>query len=130
MTFALTIGGVTPDDIGGDTDRAIRLVLRARELAPGLPDFPDDSAERKAVLAVMKGVAERAGVIGTGALASQGRNGTNRSYRDVRSAFFPEDISGLRSLIPGADTTGRAMPLGSFPTDRPLSKLFPEGGYS
>ncbi|MDF2917715.1 MAG: MPMin1 gp44 [Microbacterium sp.] len=131
MAFALNIGGVDADVIGGDKDLAIRLILRARQLAPCLPEFDDDTPERTAVVAILKGVAARAASIGTGTIASQGRNGTNRSYRDVRSAFFPEDISGLRLLCPdGATQPTRAMPVGSFPTERPLSKLFPEGGYS
>lgn len=131
MAFALTIGGVTVGDLGGDADLMVRLILRARELAPCLPDFAEDTSERTAVIAVLKGVAARAASIGTGTIASQGRNGTSRSYRDVRSAFFPEDISGLRMLCPeGSTQSAHGMPVGSFPTDRPLSRLFPEGDYT
>jgi hypothetical protein len=130
MTFSLSIGGVAPEEIGGDQDLAVRLVLRARELAPGVPEFAHFASERTAVLAILKGVYKRAAEIGTSVIASQGRNGTTRSYRDIRSAFFPEDISGLRSLAVDGAPAPSALPVGSFPKDRPLSKLFPEGGYT
>jgi hypothetical protein len=131
MAFALSIGGVTPEDIGGD-DRAVRIILRALQIAPCLPEFAEDAPERTAVLAILKGVADRAASIGTGTIASQGRNGTNRSYRDVPSAFFPEDISGLRLLCPtGTAPSDPSLPVGSFPKARPTAALFPaEGSYS
>lgn len=130
MVFELSIGGVTAQDIGGDQDDVVLLILRAKELAPCLPAFPANSDERTAVLAIMKAVAKRAASIGTGTIASQGRNGTSRTYRDVRSAFFPENISGLRMLCPDGAPAQGAMPVGSFPNERPISRLFPEGPYS
>jgi hypothetical protein len=131
MAFVLSIGGVTPEDLGGDQDDAVNIILRAKELAPCLPEFAEDTPERTAVLAVLKAVVKRAASIGTGTIASQSRNGTSRSYRDVRSAFFPENISALRMLCPdGTAPSQGALPVGSFPTDRPISRIFPEGRYS
>lgn len=130
MTIVLAAGGVQAQDLGPDTDLARRVLLRARRLAPCLADAVADEEKQAEVLAVLKGVYKRAVDIGTGVIASQGRNGTSRSYRDVRSAFTAEDVSDLRFLCSGADAPAGAMPVGSFPTERPLSKLWPEGPYS
>lgn len=131
MAFELSIGGVTPDDLTGDPNDAVLIIMRAKELAPCLPSFDDGTDEHKAVLAVLMAVAKRAASIGTGTIASQSRNGTSRTYRYVRSAFFPENISALRMLCPdGTAPSQGALPVGSFPIDRPISRIFPEGRYS
>lgn len=126
MSLVITAAGVSPEDLGTDTDLARRILIRARTVAPWLRTAGEGGELQADVLAILKGVYKRAADIGTGVIASQGRNGTSRSYRDIRSAFWQEDIDNLRSLGPDADTPRRAMPAGSFPTDRPLSRLFPE----
>lgn len=123
---------ITPGDLPGvDDDLARRILVRARGVAPCIDGFAADSEERKNALAILKGVAARAAAIGTGAVSSHGRNGTSISYRDLRSSFAVEDIAGLRSLCSesGAAAAG-ALARGSFPKDRPVSRLWPEGEYS
>lgn len=131
MTIALAAGGVKHEDLGPDEKLARRILIEARRIAPWLATAGDGSELQKDVLAILDGVYKRAVDIGTGVVASQGRNGTNRSLRDIRDAFFTADIRDLRSLNPDApaDAATAGMPLGSFPTDRPLSRLFPEGPY-
>ncbi|WP_396645440.1 hypothetical protein [Microbacterium sp.] len=130
--MTLTAAGVRPEDLGSDTNLARRVLIEALRVASWLRTAEADEELSANVLAILDGVYKRAVVIGTGALASQGRNGTSRSYRDIRSAFFADDIRNLRSLDPaaGAEPEHGALPMGSFPTDRPLSRLFPEGPYS
>lgn len=131
MAIILSAAGVKPEDLGTDTALARRVLIHARRIAPWLTAAGEGSELREDVLAILTGVYKRAADIGTGVIASQGRNGTNRSYRDVRSAFWRDDIEDLRSLDPGSTGAAHgALPAASFPTDRPLSRLFPEGPYS
>lgn len=132
MNLVITAAGVTPQQLGPDTNLARRILIEARRLAPWLRTAGEGSELQADVLAILDGVYKRAKDIGTGVVASKSRNGTSQSLRDIRSAFFSEDVRNLRSLDPAAtDAPARgALPVGSFPTDRPLSRLFPEGPYS
>jgi hypothetical protein len=75
---------------------------------------------------VLKRVANRWAETGTGAVQSMSRNGTSMTLRDVGHAFAPTDLRDLR-LIFGIPDPAHAGPLGSFPTDRLLSRIWPEG---
>ncbi|NLP82592.1 hypothetical protein HF576_01900 [Microbacterium sp. CFH 90308] len=121
---------ITPADLGGDEDLARRILVRARAVAPCITTFELDSDEGKDALAILKGVVARATIVGTGAVASQGRNGTTISFRDIRSSFAQEDLTGLRSLCGVDEAAAPGLPRGSFPKDRPLAKVWPEGEYS
>ena len=131
MSIVITAAGVQPSDLAPlDEDSARRILIRAREVAPCLPTVAADSEIQKDALAILRGVGQRAQAIANaGVVASQGRNGTTISYRDIKSAFSDEDISGLRFLC-GDIGGGRVLPQGSFPTARPLANLWPEGEYS
>jgi hypothetical protein len=129
MPIAFATGAIQPTDIGADADLARRILIRAREIAPLIVTFDTGTEPRADALAILKGVYKRAEEIGTGTTASRSRNGTSISSRDVRSAFFDDDLSGLRLLQAEAagDTVSRpGLPRGSFPTDRPVSRLWPE----
>lgn len=130
MPLALTSTGIKPSELGGDEDLARRILIRARAVVPALRYVVEGSEEKADALAILRGVLARAAAIGTGAVSSQGRNGTSISFRDVKSAFTDEDISGLRSLFDGITDLVPGHGRGSFPTERPLSKIWPEGEYS
>lgn len=132
MSLVLAAAGVTPQDLGSDENLARRILIEARRIAPWLRTVGAGSPVHADVLAILDGVYKRATDIGTGVIASQGRNGTSRSYRDIRSAFFADDIRNLISLDPdSSDDEGYpGLPLGSFPADNPFSGIFPEGPYS
>lgn len=119
--------GIQPSDIGTDTDIARRVLMRARRIAPCMASWPEALDLRADAIAILKAVYARATIVGTGAIASQSRNGTSISLRQVNSAWTQEDIDDLRTLCDQASATpAGALPLGSFPTERPLSKLWPE----
>lgn len=128
MPLAFASDGIKPIDLGGDEDIARRVLVRARSIAPAIVTFPSGSEPYKDAVAILKAVAKRLAGMGTGTVASQGRNGTSLSTRDIRSAFFLDDIDGLRSLtLDGVEAQSAVgMPLGSFPTERPLSTVWPE----
>lgn len=128
MPLAFASDGIKPVDLGGDEDVARRVLVQARRIAPAIVTFPSGSDPYKDAVAILKAVAKRLAGMGTGTVASQGRNGTSLSNRDIRSAFFADDIDDLRSLtlegVEPATVTG--LPVGSFPTERPLSRIWPE----
>jgi hypothetical protein len=117
-------------DLGGDADTARRVIVRTRQVAPCALLLPDDGEPKAEALAILKAVMKRAIDAGTGVVASQGRNGTNISFREIRSAFTDDDVADLRSLCDGEVSSSRPLPLGSFPKDRPLANMWPEGEYS
>lgn len=129
MPLAFVSNGIKPGDLGGDEDVARRVLVRARDLAPAIATFPSGSEPYLDAVAILKAVAKRLADIGTGTIASQGRNGTTISSRDIRSAFFPDDIADLRALTLDESTApwpSPALPRGSFPTDRPVTSMWPE----
>lgn len=121
---------ITHDLIGSDEDLARRILVRTRDVAPCVLGFDKESEDGKNALAILKGVYARAAVVGTGAVASKGRNGTSISYRDIKSAFSLDDLDGLRSLCSASPSTVPGLPRGSFPKDRPLANTWPEGSYT
>jgi hypothetical protein len=134
VTLAFSAGRITATELnvpGADDDLVRRLLIRARIVAPCIATIAEGSEERKDALAILRGVAARAVVIGSGVVASQGRNGSSISFRDVRSAFTEDDIAGLRMLCGDAAPTPRALPRGSFPKPHPVAEQYwPEGEYS
>ncbi len=129
MPLAFSSGRINASELGVTDDVARRILVRARAVAPCIFSLAEGSEERKDALAILKAVAARAAALeaeGVGVVASQGRNGTSISFRDVKSAFFDEDIEGLRSLCGEAALVPRPLPQGSFPTARPIAGLWPE----
>ncbi|MFD4957144.1 hypothetical protein [Microbacterium sp. NPDC058389] len=122
---------ITHSDVGADEQLARRILIRARGIAPCIAGLDVESEEGKDALAILKGVYARAADVGTGAVSSRSRNGTSISLRDIKSAFAVEDIAGLRSLCGDVSVElPAAHARGSFPTDRPVSRLWPEGEYT
>ena len=126
MPIAFGQTGFNPVDLGTDEDLARRILIRARAIAPCMAAWPEGLDTRAYALAILKGVYARAAAMGTGAVASQGRNGTSISLRQLESAWTREDVDGLRSLCSESPAEPAGLPLGSFPRERPLSRLWPE----
>ncbi|WP_279367338.1 hypothetical protein [Microbacterium testaceum] len=120
------VDGITHSDITPDEDLGRVILLRAADIAPQVRTVPDATEAKKDAIAVLKRVANRWAETGTGAVQSMSRNGTSMTLRDVGHAFAPTDLRDLR-LIFGIPESTHAGPLGSFPTDRPLSRIWPEG---
>lgn len=122
---------ITYDLIGADENIARRILVRTRDVAPCILDLDPDSEDGKNALAILEGVYARAADVGTGTVASRSRNGTSISLRDIKSAFAAEDLSGLRSLCGACESAApSAHARGSFPKDRPLANMWPEGEYT
>lgn len=119
---------IKPEEINSDEDLARRVLALALSIAPCITSFPEDSEERATAIAILKGVAvEVAGETstrGSRRVRSQAV-GTARVSYDVGSAFTDDDRDSLRALCSAA-AAPVALPVGSFPTGRPISAVWPE----
>lgn len=116
---------ITPNELGGDEDTARRVLVLARDIAPCIDTFPDDSEHKKNALAVLKGVLAELPEPGQGRARSLSRNGTSVSFADLESAFDRDARRALRALC--GDTAGDASaPRGSFPPAGIVERAWPE----
>lgn len=111
---------------GVDEDLARELIAVARTIAPCLDTLEQE--EREIAVSVLRRVARDAPAPGQRRVRSRSRNGTSVTYADHGDLFDESARVALRSLCGVTERSG--LPMGSFPTARPLSRLWPEGDYS
>lgn len=115
---------ITPEDFPGvDEDAARRIIIAARSIAPCIDSFEDESEEKKNALAVLRGVADEAPAKGSRRARAQRIGSASVDYWDANT-WSVEDRALLRSLCAAATPLG--LPRGSFPTERPISRLWNE----
>lgn len=115
---------ITPEDFPGVAeDVARRVIVAARSIAPCIDSFPDGSEEKKNALAILRGVAAEAPAAGSRRVRSQAIGPARVDYWDAET-WSAQDRADLRSLCPAPRPTG--APRGSFPRERPISRLWPE----
>ena len=119
---------ITPGQIGGDENIARRVLVLARDIAPCIDSFADDSEQQKNAIAILAGVAAESKVRGARFVQSQSIGPARVAYT-VGSAFTDDDRDALRALCTAAAQQS-SRPVGSFPTARPIGRVWPEGGYS
>ena len=119
---------ISPSDFGGDEDTVRRVLVLARDIAPCIDSFADDSEAKKDAVAILKGVLAEQPAAGSRRTRSLSRNGTSMSFADVDSAFDSDSRQALRSLCGSAASGG--LPKGSFPKARPFANVWPEGDYT
>lgn len=115
---------ITHDLIGRDEDLAREVLIVARDIAPCILSFADGSENQKDALAVLKRVYADLSVRGSRAVRSQSVGSASVSYADIDSAFDGQPRRALRTLCGAATLSGLAR--GSFPLERPISRLWPE----
>jgi hypothetical protein len=96
----------------------------ARDIAPRLDSFPDESEDQKNALAILRRVYKHTAGRGSPYVKSKRQGSASIEYTDVRSAFEGQPTRALRAL--GGPTTESGHSLGSFPTARPVSRMWPE----
>ncbi|UFU03441.1 hypothetical protein LQF12_02185 [Ruania suaedae] len=112
---------IVPADLSGVDDAvARRLIVVARSIAPCLDTLEGEA--RLDAIAILQGVAAELPAPGTGRMRQQSRNGTSVSWADYRSAFGPDDRTGLLALC-GARAGGG--PVGSFPPSTMTRSIWP-----
>lgn len=119
---------IQPSDITGvDATVARRLIAVARSIAPCLDTLVDGEGEepqpKADAIAIIKAVAADVVARGARSIKSQSVTTSRVEYVVGADSFTAEDKAALRALC-SASTAG--LPVGSFPTDRPLSRLWPE----
>ncbi len=116
---------ITHDQIGADEDLAREVLIIGRDIAPCLESFPDGSEQQKNALAVLKRVYATAASRGSRMVKSQSIGPARVEYDvSVESAFDGQPRRALRALCGVASAGG--SPQGSFPSERPISRLWPE----
>jgi hypothetical protein len=115
---------ITPEDFPEvEENAARRIILAARSIAPCVDSFADGSEEKKNALAVLQGVADEAPAKGSRRARAQRIGSASVDYWDANT-WRAEDRALLRSLCGAASPLG--LPRGSFPIERPVSRLWPE----
>lgn len=119
---------IQPSDITGvDATVARRIIAVARSIAPfldSLVDGGDGEPQPKAdAIAIIQGVAADIVERGARSIKSQSVTAGRVEYVVGADSFSSEDRAALRAL---RTTTTTAVPIGSFPADRPISRVWPE----
>lgn len=116
---------ITHDQVGTDEDLAREVIVVARSIAPCIASFLPDSEEQLDAIAILRRVYAEARARGSRLVQSQRIGPASVEYRSVRSAFEGDAERALRALCSTSPAAG--LPVGSFPRDRPISRLWPEG---
>lgn len=115
---------ITPEDFPGVAeDVARRIIVAARSIAPCIDSFEDETENKKNALAILRGVAAEAPKAGSRRVKDQSIGPARVSYWDAKT-WSDEDKADLRSLCTRSAPSG--APRGSFPRERPVSRLWPE----
>lgn len=120
---------IQPSDLAGtaDEDRARKVLILARSIAPCVLDFADESEEKKNAVAILKGVLAELPAPGERRMRGLSRNGTSVTLDEVRSAFSEDDRVALRALCDATAVAG--IPQGSFPEERLFERIWPGERY-
>lgn len=115
---------ITPVQLGTDEDLAREVLIIGRDIAPCLDSFPDESEEQKNVLAILRRVYKSTVGRGSPYVKSKRQGSASIEYTDVKSAFEGHPTRALRALCGSGTAAGHSA--GSFPSERPISRLWPE----
>ena len=115
---------IMPNDVSTDEDLAREVLAEARSIAPCIFSFDDTSEEWKTAVSILKRVCADVAARGSRMVRSQRIGSASVDYATVRSAFDGSPSRGLRALCNAP--AGIALPRGSFPQERPISRVWPE----
>lgn len=115
---------ITWNQVGSDEDLGREVLIVARDIAPCLDSFEDGSEEQKNALAILRRVFKDITGRGSRFVKSQSVGPASVTYTDVQSAFDGQPRRALRALCASGGSGG--LPRGSFPLERPVSRLWPE----
>jgi hypothetical protein len=115
---------ITHNEIGNDEDLAREVLVVAHDIAPCLSSLADGSEERANAVSILKRVYRDSETRGSRMIKGQRICSAGVDYSDVSSAFEGQPTRALRALCTAARGSGLAR--ASFPTERPISRLWPE----
>lgn len=117
---------ITHEMIGNDEDLAREILIVGRDIAPCIAGFAKDSEDEKNAIAILKRVFAALSSRGSMLVKGQRIGSAAVDYADVKSAFAGQPTRALRALCPAGASQPAGHSAGSFPTDRPVSRLWPE----
>lgn len=112
------------DDITTDEELGREIIVVARDIAPCLDSLVDEA--RKDAVAILTRIVADVTLRGSRMVKAQRIGPASVDYADVRSAFAGQPTRALRALCASASTAVQAAPRGSFPINRPVSRIWPE----
>jgi hypothetical protein len=115
---------ITHEMIGDDEDLAREVLIIARDIAPCVSSFAEYSEQERDALAILRRVYKDIAARGSRFVKGQRIGSAAVDYADIESAFDGQPRRALRALCGAAAATG--APRGSFPTDRPIARIWPE----
>lgn len=115
---------ITHDEVGNDEDLAREVLVVARDIAPCIFGFVDESEDQKNALAILRRIYAHINGRGATYVKSQRVGSAGVDYSDIVSAFDGQPRRALRALCGSQSAAGG--PIGSFPAGRPLTGLWPE----
>lgn len=115
---------ITHDQLGNDEDLAREVLVIAHDIAPCLTSLEPESEAEKNALAVIRRVYGDALARGSRMVKGQRIGSASIDYADIASAFEGQPTRALRAICSARKASG--APRGSFPTERPLQRLWPE----
>lgn len=115
---------ISHTQIGADEDLAREVLVMGLSIAPCLSSFADGSEELKNAASILKRVYKDLASRGSMLVKAQRIGPASVDYAAVSSAFDGQPRAALRALCGVASRS--AAPRGSFPTDRPISRMWPE----
>jgi len=113
---------ITHDQIGADEDLAREVLVVAHGIAPCLDTLTGE--DEKNAVAILRRVYKATAGRGSHLVKSQSAGSSSVSYNVIASAFDGQPRRALRALC--GLTTGQGHSVGSFPTERPVGRLWPE----
>jgi hypothetical protein len=119
---------ITPFDLGRDEDLAREVLILARDIAPCLDSFADESEPQKNVIAILRRVYKEITDRGSRFVKGQRIGPASIEYAAIASAFDGHPRRALQALCAAEseEASRTALPLGSFPLERPVGRIWPE----
>lgn len=115
---------ITHSDIGDDEDLAREILVIASGIAPCVLTFAAESEPAKNAVAILRRVYKDTVARGPRFVKAQSIGPARVDYTDVASMFEGVPTQALRALCNAKPSGGVAV--GSFPQERPVSRMWPE----
>lgn len=115
---------ITHSDIGDDKDLARQILVIGRSIAPCISSFEESSDDYESALSILRLVYKDTVDRGPRFVKGQSIGPARVDYTDVASMFEGVPTQALRALCNAKPLGGVAA--GSFPTERPVSRMWPE----
>ena len=116
---------VKPSDLGGDESLARRVLAYVRTFAPCIATLDPDTEDGKTAVVILQAVVAEVKARGHRGVKSQATGSSRVEYVVDAGTFSLDDRDALRALC-GAQAGSGGGPVGSFPRERPVGRVWGE----